>query len=114
MTDMYAFVTLEGRAKPIPIVALAWSHGCSNNNSRSYGAVQRPKKPTDDHERKALEWTTGDVLAWLATKQVSADTITAFKNNDVDGRALLMLNSDDLKGERAQCQRGRFFFSFRF
>eukprot|EP00755_Sulcionema_specki_P025588 Sspe_Gene.83664::Locus_54880_Transcript_1_1_Confidence_1.000_Length_551::g.83664::m.83664 len=44
-------------------------------------------------------WTTKDVGFWLQQQGAAPEVVSAFRDNEVDGYALLRLKKDDLKNE---------------
>jgi hypothetical protein len=91
--DMFMFIYGVRDNGPVVLPVLAWSQGCST----SFDVTT--KQPSLGADAQAEQWSTQSVAEWLSRPDTGADaqTVQAFRDADVDGRALLALTSEDLK-----------------
>ncbi len=58
----------------------------------------RSEKKVDEFEKRAQEWTEDEVQHWLSSKlNFSAELLAKFKSEGIDGKALTMLDNEELK-----------------
>lgn len=49
--------------------------------------------------KNVIEWSVSDIISWLTqTGHGDTDIIEKFRDHDIDGKALLTLKEEDLKG----------------
>ena len=61
--------------------------------------VAEGKENDKSSEEDILEWTTTDVVAWLATTVEMTKYVENFSDESIDGHLLLTLTNDDLKDD---------------
>ena len=83
---------LSGQTRDIkPVLSKSTANGEGGKDKLSL------KLPVDGD---ILEWTTTDVIAWLATTVELTQYVESFSDESIDGHLLLTLTNDDLQDDR--------------